>query len=355
MLFVSAANNKNGKVCKGIEISFNEEGNSFFVDEKGVIAFLKEFGSIKGTEIRNIDLNALEARLKKDRWIANAELFFDNRQVLQVLIEEKEPVARIFTSEGSSFYIDSACKKLPLSEKLTARIPMFTNFPSDRSILSKPDSVLLASVKELAMFIQADEFWKAQVAQVDITPEGFEMIPTVGSHVVALGKDGRWQQKFDRLFSFYKQVWTKVGFEKYDKIDVQFSGQVVTTAKGAKPAIIDSARARKAYENLLAEVKEAAGDTVAESKRSQPLKDAVKAQNKAVPKIIAVTAKAGTTVEKKELAKPVADKIVATRQPVVKKEALPQHAKMQALKTATIAKRSTDKQEPKAVMKASRH
>ena len=80
--------------------------------------------------------------------------------------------------------------RLPLSEKLSARVPMFTSFPSERAHLSRPDSQLLASVKELAMFIQADEFWKAQVAQVDITPEGFEMIPTVGNHIVTLGKDG---------------------------------------------------------------------------------------------------------------------------------------------------------------------
>jgi cell division protein FtsQ len=255
VLLVSAINKKNHKVCSGIEVSFNKDGNNFFVDEKGIVSALKSFGRIKGEPIESIDLKALEQKLKSDKWIAGAELFFDNKQILQVIVEEKEPVARIFTVEGSSFYIDSACRRLPLSEKLSARIPMFTNFPSERPALSKPDSELLASVKELAIFIQADDFWKAQVAQVDITPTGFEMIPTVGSHVVALGKNGEWQQKFDRLFSFYKQVWTQVGFEKYEKIDVQFNRQVVATLKGAKPAKVDSVKARMAYENLLAEVK----------------------------------------------------------------------------------------------------
>ncbi|MDB5247430.1 MAG: hypothetical protein JWQ40_1824 [Segetibacter sp.] len=262
VLIISAISKKNHKVCNGIEVSFARDGSNFFVDEKGVVAVLKEYGPIKGEPIKSIDLNALEGRLKSDKWIANAELFFDNKQVLQVILEEKEPVARIFTIEGSSFYIDSACRKLPLSEKLSARIPMFTSFPSARDRLSKPDSQLLAYVKELAMFIQADEFWKAQVAQVDITPEGFEMIPTVGNHIVELGKEGNWQRKFDRLFSFYKQVWTKVGFERYEKVDVQFEGQVVATVKGAKPARVDSAKARMAYESLVAEVKSLTADSM---------------------------------------------------------------------------------------------
>lgn len=253
VLLVSAVHKKNQKVCKSIEVTFVGDGNNFFIEEKGVISLLKANGLATGQPVETIDLKTLEETLEKDKWIANAELFFDNKQVLQVIVEEKTPVARIFTVAGSSFYIDSAGRELPLSEKLSARIPMFTNFPSDKAKLSRPDSELLASVKELATFVQADDFWKAQVAQVDITPDGFEMIPTVGNHVVKLGKDGDWQLKFDRLFSFYKQVWTKVGFEKYEKLDVQFDGQVVATLKGTTPARIDSAKVRKVYEKLIAE------------------------------------------------------------------------------------------------------
>jgi len=303
VLLVSAVHKKNHRVCNGIEVSFNREGSNFFVDEKGIISVLNSFGSIKGKPLENIDLKAFERRLKDDRWIANAELFFDNKQVLQIVVEEKEPVARIFTVGGNSFYIDSSCRKLPLSEKLSARIPMFTNFPSDRQIFSRPDSALLASVKELAMFIQADDFWKAQVAQVDITPQGFQMIPTIGSHIVELGKNGDWQQKFDRLFSFYKQVWTKVGFERYEKIDVQFDGQVVATVRGAKAKTIDSTKARMAYENLLAEVKSAEEDSVSQPIPLTNAVDSAKVKTLAVPKVPASTANVQKTASKAAKAK----------------------------------------------------
>lgn len=264
VLLVSAVRKKNHKTCNGVEVFLKGNGNNFFIEEKGIAAVINAGAPVKGEAIENIDLKALEERLKKDKWIADAELFFDNLQVLHAIVEEKEPVARIFTTGGSSFYIDSACRTLPLSEKLSARVPMFTSFPSGREMLSRPDSELLATAKDLAMFIRADDFWKAQVEQIDITPEGFEMIPTVGNHVVLLGKDENFQQKFDRLFSFYKQVWTKVGFEKYEKIDVQFDGQVVATKKGSKPAIVDSAKVRMAYENLLTEVKNSDDDSTSD-------------------------------------------------------------------------------------------
>ena len=348
VLLVSAINKKNHKFCSGIEVSFHKDGSNFFVDEKGVMTILKSFGQIKGEPIENIDLKALEQRLKSDRWIAGAELFFDNKQVLQVIVEEKEPVARIFTVEGNSFYIDSACRRLPLSEKLSARVPMFTNFPSERSTLSRPDSELLASAKGLAMFIQADEFWKAQVAQVDITPTGFEMIPTVGSHVVALGKDGDWQQKFDRLFSFYKQVWTQVGFEKYEKLDVQFNGQVVATVKGAKPVKVDSAKARMAYENLLAEVKKS--DSVSANVDRVTVKDTLIISTlNGVKKSNSIQQADGNdlkTKAKKVVTKPAQINTVKVRPAPVKR-----NAKSVAAKQVVLNKKTEEKKAAKAVMK----
>jgi cell division protein FtsQ len=336
VLLVSAVHKKNNKECTGIEVSFSEDKNSFFVDEKGITSILKSYGIIKGAPIESIDLKALETRLKNDRWIADAQLFFDNKQILRIIVEERQPVARIFTLSGSSFYIDSTCRKLPLSEKLSVRVPMFTSFPSDRSALSRPDSELLANVKDLATFINQDDFWKAQVEQVDITPDGFEMIPTVGNHVVELGKDGDWQQKFDRLFSFYKQVSVNVGFEKYEKIDVQFDGQVVATLKGTKPKTIDSAKARIAYEHLLSEVKKSDADSV-----SIP----VVADEKTDAANTTIEAGDGNAAVAPSPAKNVKGKAVVAKQSAVK-----QVAKSKVVKQLASNK-AVHKMIPKAVMK----
>ena len=255
VVLIAAGNKKDKEACKGVTVEINGANNHFFVDEKDVIEMVNATGRINGALLESINLRVLEDRLKSNIWISNADLFFDNNNVLNVRVEENEPVARLFTVGGSSFYIDSACMRLPLSDKVTARVPMVTGFPANVQKLSAPDSALLASVKNLAMVVNSDEFWKAQVAQVDITEIGFEIYPTIGNHVVVIGKEENFKEKLDKVFSFYKQVWVKTGLEKYEKVDVRYKGQVVATKRGGGIQTVDSAKARQAWEKLVTDVK----------------------------------------------------------------------------------------------------
>ena len=66
--------------------------------------------------------------------------------MLHISVEEKEPVARIFTTAGKSFYIDNEGEKMPLSDKMSARVPVFTNFP-DKKVFSTKDSILLNDIR----------------------------------------------------------------------------------------------------------------------------------------------------------------------------------------------------------------
>ncbi len=244
VLLVAAADKKSHKACSEIKIEIEGDNDHVFVDEKEVMDVLKKNGAVKGTEVSTISLQSIEKILEKNAWIKNAELFFDNNQILNVKIAEREPIARIFSLSGKSFYIDSSGMQLPLSSDLSARVPVFTSFRSDSKKLSSPDSLLLDDIKKIAQFINEDSFWTAQVSQIDITPQRtFEMIPVIGNQVIVLGNADSLQSKFDRLFSFYKQVWAKTGFEKYEKIDVQFDGQVVATRRGATLPLKDSLKA----------------------------------------------------------------------------------------------------------------
>src|SRR6266498_3348230 len=87
---------------------------------------------------------------------AHNHVFVDKKEILHANIEEREPMARVFTLQGKSYYIDSSCNRLPLSDKLSARVPMFTSFPSDKKILSRPDSLVLMNIKQIAQFIEQD-------------------------------------------------------------------------------------------------------------------------------------------------------------------------------------------------------
>lgn len=244
-LLVAAIQKKDSAACTATEIEINGAHDHVFVNKNDVEQILKNFGAIKGATTSKIDLRNIEKQLSKNAWIRKADLFFDNNQVLHTVIEEREPLARIFTVQGTSFYIDTACTRLPLSEELSARVPMFTSFPSDNKRLSVPDSLLLIDVKNIALKIQADSFLSAQIAQIDITPQGnYELSPVIGNQLIRIGDAQDLDTKFAKLKAFYQQVWSKTGFEKYAIIDVQYQNQVVATKKGAPVANADTALAK---------------------------------------------------------------------------------------------------------------
>ena len=262
-LLLAAISKKNKGRCINYSIKLKGDANNLFIDKKDVeeLIIKKTGAPIKGQLISSFNLQQLEQELEQNTWIRDAECYFDNKDVLHISVIEKEPVARIFTISGQSFYIDSTGRKMPLSDKLSAKVPVFTGFP-DKEVLTARDSILLDEVRTTANFIMHDPFWMAQVSQVDITPaRTFEMIPMIGNHTVILGNGENINKKFRRLFVFYQQVLSRTGFGKYKLIDVQYAGQVVVS-KQAGNAKIDSIQLRRNVEKLLRQSRENQVDTI---------------------------------------------------------------------------------------------
>jgi len=260
-LLIAAIGKQNKELCKDYSIKIKGAQKNFFVDKKA-IAKIIEFagnGKIKGQKKSVFNLLEVERLLENNVWIKDAEVYFDNRDVLHVSVMEREPVARIFTTTGGSFYIDETEKIMPLSDRVSARVPVFTGFPA--KVISKRDSALLKDVQVTASFILHDPFWMSQVSQVDITPaRNFEMIPVVGNHVVLLGEGDNMKQKFHRLFVFYKNVLSQAGFEKYKAINVQYAGQVIGVKSNTEKS--DTAQLRLNVEKLLQQAREMQNDSL---------------------------------------------------------------------------------------------
>ena len=245
VLLVSAVHNKEIKVCKGVEINISGVSNNFFIDKTDVYNIIKDFGgdSTQKKSLVSIDLGRIEKALEKDLWVKNAELYFDNNNVLKVSVEEREPVARLFTVTGNTFYIDSSCMMLPLSDKFSARLPVFTGFTTDARILAKEDSALLCSIKNMSLKISSDTFLMAMIDQVDInTNRSFELVPKLGKQRIIFGDATDVDGKFDKLKLFYKDVITQSGWNRYSTINLQYKNQVVASIRGKEDIKADSLR-----------------------------------------------------------------------------------------------------------------
>ncbi len=246
VLLVSAIRTKDSKACATINVKIEGATQHVFIKKADVIDVLNHNNIRSGQTLEDIDLRKAEGELKQNAWIKNAELFFDNHQTLHVNILEREPVARIFTTSDKSFYIDSSGLRLPVNENTAARVIVFTSFPSDKQTLSVPDSLVLNDVKTISNYITADSFLNEQTAQINITQQRtYEITPVVGNQVIRIGNADSLNEKFSKLLAFYKQVWSKAGFEKYSVIDVQYHGQVVAVRKGESYTISDTAKAMR--------------------------------------------------------------------------------------------------------------
>ena len=152
VLLVAAMKAKEQQQCSGVDIEIHGSQEQFFVDSKEVEVLLTAQGAYKlnGRAIRLFDLRKMEESLKKNVWISEAQLFFDNNHVLQVNITEREPVARVFTMLGNSFYLDTAGVKLPLSDQFSVKLPVFTGFPNETDRWTKKDSALVRQVNAVS-------------------------------------------------------------------------------------------------------------------------------------------------------------------------------------------------------------
>jgi cell division protein FtsQ len=237
VLFVVSWKAKSEKQLTDIQVELvGESAQALFMDEIAIRSILNEQGVKAGMPIEKINLTQLEKFIEKTEWVKNAEFFINNKLVLEVKIEQRIPIARVFTASGTSFYIDNEGSRLPLKQLTVLNLPVFTGFPTDQLKLSRPDSVLLKDVLFFAKTIQKDSFFMAQVAQVNIEPNGtFQMVPTLGDHLVLLGTVDQLEDKLNRLFTFYKKVWLGSGVNAYQYIDCRFNHQVVALKKGLQP------------------------------------------------------------------------------------------------------------------------
>ena len=265
VLLVAAIQRKDANECTGVDITIKGVSNNFFVDKNDIMNTITAItdGKPVGKSVGSFDLQAMEKTLQKNTWVKNAQLFFDNNERLQVNVLEREPVARIFTNSGTTFYIDSSRAMLPLSEKFSARLPVFTNFPSDKKVLLKVDSNLLRDILIISTAIQQDSFHMAMIDQVDITPQRtFEMIPKFGNTIIVFGDAKNAAEKFARLKLFYKKVVVKAGWNKYSEINVQYKDQVVAKRKGAEEVKADSLRTLQLMQMIAANAERMAADTL---------------------------------------------------------------------------------------------
>lgn len=184
--------------------------------------------NILNKSIADLDLNHIERLAEQNPWVKSAEVYVDNNSKLNIEVTQRLPVARVFARDGRSFYIDSSGFEMPLSERYAYPVTVFTNAPHAAN-----DSVYNTMKKKmvyLSAVLKADSFWDNQITQIEVMQENnFNAYTTIGKQKILLGDTAYITDKLSNLYSFYREVSNKIGWNKYETLDIRYKNQVVAS------------------------------------------------------------------------------------------------------------------------------
>jgi cell division protein FtsQ len=229
-VLTSSVQHQNQLVCNAVQVNIDyEKGISFLMDSdvKQKLDYLSG-GALVGKVLSTVDFRTLEKEMEKNPFVESAEIYTDQQQVVHVNVVQKYPILRVINNDGVGYYISDKGKKIPMSDKFTAHVPVALGVVETHEDLYG-DSIVLNQLFELTNFVRKDTLLNALVDQIYVHENGeFDIQPKFGYHTIVFGKvDEMMADKFDRLKIFYKEALTKFGWEKYNKVNLKFKNQVV--------------------------------------------------------------------------------------------------------------------------------
>jgi cell division protein FtsQ len=268
---ISASKIEDNKKVKSIAVHIKNDKKYHFIEQQEILdlAVTRQQIDLGHTPISKLDIRAMEQVIMADPWVANAQVYIDNENVLQLYVTQRIPVARIFDQSNRSYYLDTTLSIMPLSSNYVYYTTLVTNMPDVNN-----DSMgwaLRKDILTLVKKIQNTPFWNAQISQIIVDSPGmYELVPLLGDQRIILGDLSRLTEKLDNLFIFYKNVLNRIGWDKYETLDLRFSGQVVASPSLPYKGPADKAIVTMNWINSILET-EARNDALNE------VKDSVKA------------------------------------------------------------------------------
>ena len=214
-----------------VHIRMENVSENHFMEEKDVIELMQlNKENLKGATVKQVDLRELEHRIENDHFVKDAEIYSDLKGNLVVKVKLRRPIARIIQQDGPHGYIADDGTTMSVSEKFTSRVTLVSG--SYVSKLVKQQNLYETEegtrLMELLTRIHEDDFWRAQLAQVDVASDGrVTLYPQVSKQYVEFGKIENLETKLHKLKIFYKEILPQRGWNTYERVNLEYEGQIV--------------------------------------------------------------------------------------------------------------------------------
>lgn len=232
-IIIAFTERKQGDVSiKDITIKMDNIQGNHFLDESDIIDLMQlKKDNLRGTSIDRLSLKGIEKKISKQPFIKKADLYSDLKGNLVVRAELRRPVARIVRNDGPDGYIAEDGTIMPVSEKFTSRVVLISGsyVPQLLKQNNMHEKEETQRILDLINTIREDEFWSAQISQMDIDSKTrITFFPQVGDERIEFGQPENAEIKFKKLMIFYKEILPRTGWNKYNRVNLEYEGQIVT-------------------------------------------------------------------------------------------------------------------------------
>ena len=193
-----------------------------FMTEQIALKYIKQQDfNFDSVALSNFYLNELEIAFLEHPAIKNAEVYSNQKGVININLQQRKAVVRIKT-DNTDYYLNEQGMKMPLSSEYTPRVLVVTGDVNESKHLS---------VFSFIEIINKDIFWKSQITQVHFSNNEVIIIPRVGSQKIHFGTLTDVNKKLGNLYQFYKQAMPVKGWQTYSEISLAYNNQIICTKK----------------------------------------------------------------------------------------------------------------------------
>ena len=213
------------QVCQDVELVIKDTVYAGFITKKEVATLLEKKGiSPVGKDMERIRTKTLERELAKHPLIDQVECYKTPSGKLRIEVAQRIPILRVMSANGENYYLDDKGTVMPPDAKCVAHLPVVTG--------NVEKSFAMRDLYKFGVFLQNNPFWDAQIEQIHVlSGKRVELVPRVGDHIIDLGKLDGFEKKLKRLKVFYEKGLNQVGWNKYSRINVEFSNQIICTKR----------------------------------------------------------------------------------------------------------------------------
>lgn len=212
---------RNGqRTLKKTEVVFIGSNTNFVRQETVNKLLIENKTDLRSIRLEQLNLDKLEFSINQNPMIEKSEVYSSVDGVLRAEVVTRTPVGRCF-GKSRSYYIDQKGKEMPLSPNHTARVPLvFGNV--------KPQ--ILPKLTQVLKQIHADSFLKKNIVGVTVLDdENLELTSRNYDYIIEFGKMIRIERKLMNYKAFFQKAENDRTIEKYKRINLRFTKQVVCT------------------------------------------------------------------------------------------------------------------------------